>query len=484
MKRFIKNIVFLLLAAVFVFATSKDSVQKQLEDFNAFNQTLSQKEGRIDLHVPQETINSRLSQLKKQLQSEKSLLEQFKLFSATLSTIQCGHTQIYPNKAVLREWLAERNSLPIDYYLEGRRLIVSKTDPSDYKNVGVKFNRIIKPGAEILTIDHLSVEEMMDDIGQYISSDEDLEEFKYFQASQLFEFFRHMTNPFDKESVHVQYVYGADTNELYLPVGTAPVYTMNYRLLDYAREDKKNSAEFGDFKIIKSKYGYFRFKSFRLSYGKNYDEFLESSFKKMKSRKIDKLVVDLRGNMGGVMQYAFMRYMVGGDVELGRYVVEKPKTFKDSKYIKKFHVDYIKHRRMSKKQRTLKRRGQFHDGLIKTEKIDDDFVFDGQVVVITDEGTFSSAAMLACHLKTLKNAKIVGRTAGGSFYAGNAGTLEVKLPQSGFMLYVNPNTFYSQLPLSDDPKAIKVPDLELNPTHMKESKLDAYYFKNATELFQ
>lgn len=464
-------------------------MDEQLVDFDVFNSTILQKEGRIDLHIPESTFQFELQQLGGALQSKKSLLEQYKLFSSTLAKIGCGHTQIYPNKNVLREWLAERKSLPFDYYLIGKKLFVSKTDPLDASDINAgkssyERKKKIDSNSEIISIDELSVEQMMVKMGDYISSDEGLIEFKYHQAAQLFEFYRHLAFPLDKDSIAVRYVDQSDTLLQYFQLGGAPVHTMNNRIYAASAIYREEDASIGKFKIIKSEYGYFRFKSFVANYGKEYDQFLHESFTKLKKSKVKKLVIDLRGNTGGVMQYNFMKYILGSDVELGRYVVEKPRTKKDSKFIKKRKVDYVKHKRMSKKQRRLVRSGRFNNGIVKTGYVDTSLVFDGQIVVITDEGTFSSAAMLTCHLKSLANAKIVGRTPGGSFYKGNAGTLEVELPKSGFTFYVNPNTFYSHLSVDGDPRKIKTPDVELNPGFMSSKEFDAYYFKAATELFK
>jgi hypothetical protein len=126
--------------------------------------------------------------------------------------------------------------------------------------------------------------------------------------------------------------------------------------------------------------------------------------------------------------------------------------------------------------------GSFNEGIQETEYVDTNLIYKGEIVVITDEGTFSSAAILACHIKTMSNAKIIGRAAGGSFYAGNAGTLLVKLPQSGFLIAINPNTFYSHLDRTDDPSAIKQPDLFLSPLILESSDQDQFYFKQAISL--
>jgi C-terminal processing protease CtpA/Prc len=138
---------------------------------------------------------------------------------------------------------------------------------------------------------------------------------------------------------------------------------------------------------------------------------------------------------------------------------------------------------MSFQQKRRMEQGSFNEGIQETEYVDTNLIYKGEIVVITDEGTFSSAAILACHLKTMSKAKIIGRAAGGSFYAGNAGTLLVKLPQSGFLIAINPNTFYSHLDRTDDPSAIKQPDLFLSPLILKSSDRDQFYFKQAISLF-
>ena len=299
----------------------------------------------------------------------------------------------------------------------------------------------------------------------------------------MFDFYRHLGSPFTKDSIHISYVFESDTNEIYMQPGVAPVRTMNQRLRRGAYLFKQNEENMGEFKIVQQ-CGYFRFYSFKSSYGKKFDLFLEQSFEKIKSKKVKKLIIDLRGNTGGAMQYSFMRYIVGEDVSLGRYVVEKPKMGVENRHINKLSPDYFKHKRASKMQKRLQRKEVFDNGTIKTKPVQERLIFDGEIVVITDEGTFSSAAILACHLKTLANAKIIGRTAGGSFYIGNAGTLILELPKSKLKMFVNPNTFYSHLELAEDPFIIKQPDLVLNPLILDKKKRDAYYFKQAKNTFK
>jgi C-terminal processing protease CtpA/Prc len=220
--------------------------------------------------------------------------------------------------------------------------------------------------------------------------------------------------------------------------------------------------EFGSFSIEKNKYGYFRFESFQFSIGLNYDEFLKKSFASMKKKKIDQLIIDLRGNTGGIIQVEFLRYLLPEGTKIGSYEFEKQSTkselrkmgFKTHSWSTKVYLKNLKALKRADKL-NMAPNGPLKVGQNYPEK------FKGQIVVITDEGTFSAASILACQLKTLAKAKIVGTRAGGSFYAGNAGSLELVLRKSKLTIQLNPNFFSTQLyPAATIDSDIKNPDLE------------------------
>lgn len=481
--------IFLLVPTLSIAQSKRGSVKKQLKDFEVFEKVLTTKEGRLDLHQSADTMYHYLSELESSLSEGKDLLEQYRLYSRTLSKLGCGHTQIHPTKDLFREWLSSRKSVPFDLIIQGKRLYTNKIFADDYEIVNMqgannKRVRNIKGNYEVLSMNDKTIVQMMEEIAPYLSSDEGEIDFKYHQASELFEFYRHLSDPYDLDSVSVIYVKGRDTISSYFQLGAAPVHTINDRLDKSAKEDAKKQKEIGTFRIEKSKIGVFRFRSFTACNGKEYNAFLEKSFRKIQSKNLKKVVIDLRGNTGGIMQYDLMRYFVGEDVELGRYVVEKPKKFFETTHLKKRNVDYRRHKWMSRVQRLQKWMNVFDDGIVRTNPVDDDLVFDGEIVVITDESTFSSASILACHLKTLRDAKLVGRPAGGSFYKGNAGTLVAVLPHSKFRLLVNPNTFYSHLPDSASPADIKTPDLLIEPDYLVPRKIDKFYLKAALEAFE
>lgn len=477
-------------AAIFLLSASKPigPIERQQQDVKVFKEVLLAKEGTLDLHTDIKVLNRSLSRLENDMMNEKSLLEQYKLYSRLLSLINCGHTQIHPNKATLKEWLSKRKSLPIDYYLVGKRLVVNRLlkedDPYIIDGRSKRARtRIIPTSSEILSIDNKTVPELMEGISQYLSSDEGGVDFKYYQSSYAFDFYRHLAFPFTKDSILVTYVYKNDTTDIYLETGAAPVNTMNKRIAATVGAFNASQKDQGKFRILNSKYGYFRFTSFQSSSGKSYEKFLEQSFKVLDQRNIKKLIIDLRGNTGGAMQYSLMRYFVGEDKLLGRYIVEKPKHGFENKYLKKFSIGYMQHKRLSAQQRREIRRDKFDNGRVYTEEVDKDLIYKGDIIVITDEGTFSSAAMLACHLKTMCGAKILGATPGGSFYSGNAGSIQLSLPNSELHVFINPNTFYSHLEPPMDPMKIKQPDISINELIIEEHRRDKFFKSEAMDAF-
>ncbi|MFK7783598.1 MAG: S41 family peptidase [Crocinitomicaceae bacterium] len=487
MRRFL--LLFLFLLPIPFVSKSQSSVNKQIKDYEVFEKILTTKEGRLDLHQSSDTMYLYLSKLRSNLSQERELIDQFKNFSKTISKLGCGHTQVHPNQKLLQAWIHEENSLPIDFIMQGKRLYTSRLQSDDYKLVNMKGTNAkrvknIKGNYEVLSLNHKSADDMMKEIAPYLSSDENGIAFKYHQVGQLFSFYRHLSDPYDQDSVEITYVKNSDTISTYLALGVAPINSINHRLQKSAAEDATVQKEIGTFSVENSNVGVFRFRSFTACTGHEYNEFLERSFRKIKSRDIKKVVIDLRGNTGGIMQYTFVSYFVENDTNLGKYIVGKPKKGIETRHIKKRNNEYRRHKWMSRVQRFRIWTNSFEEGVVRSEPIDDDLVYDGEVIVITDEATFSSAAILACHLKTMANAKIAGRPAGGSFYRGNAGTIIAILPNSKFRLLINPNTFYSQLEAEEDPFKIKQPDLLLEPGYIAPRKMDDYYIDAAIESFQ
>jgi len=444
-------------------------LKHQRLDFERFKTAFYQLEAKPFLHISSQEVESNFNKLQDALRKPLTPLEQFKCYSVFLSALQCGHTSMLPNGAVFKEWSSKKQCLPFDVVMINKRLFIApvhKNDiPKKAKNTPAekqkpkKKKEELNSGTEIVSIDKKSIQSWVTAISPYISSDENGEDFKYYKSGQLFDFYRYLAIPSNKDSVEIRYMYKKDTLTQYVKLGYPLFHTLKERL--DPEKKRKKTENFGTFSIEKNKYGYFRFETFKDSEGKKYDEFLKKSFETMQRQKISQLIIDVRGNTGGYIQGELLRYLIPGQTEIGKYRFEKQAKRRTMRKlgVKMFEESTRTYLKNIRKHKKIIKKSPNYDGSMSVQP-NRAARFKGKIIVITDEGTFSAAAMLACHLKTLSDAIIIGQTSGGTFYAGNAGTLPLKLKKSGFEIMLNPNAFSSQIQDSEDPDPnIKVPDV-------------------------
>lgn len=457
------------------FPQASNVLKHQRLDFEQFEKALFELQAKPMLHINKEELTRCLKAAKDTLRNPLSPIEQFRVYSILIAKLQDGHTIIQPSKAAIKEWGKEKQCLPFDVVFINKKLYVSPMHPKDVEEIEaysrngnkkvqkkpVKQNKkSLNPGMEIYKIDSLTVEQWMKHIGKYLSSDENGIDFKYYQAGLFFDFYRYVALPSKKDSVQITYIAKKDTISAYVK----HIYPLRHTLNTRLNPAKPSSPEekFGHFSIEKNKYGYFKFTSFLYARGDEYNEFLKKSFESLNKKKIKYLVVDLRGNTGGAMQVEFLKYILDEGTDLGQYdivrQVKRKQLRKNGVLMRQSPTKrYLQNKRLVRLSSAFKNE---ITGELKIEKAYTSLLFKGKIVVLTDEGTFSAASILAAHLKTLANAKIVGQPAGGSFYGGNAGTLPVKLKKSKFVINFNPNFFASNLFGEEINPTIKNPDLE------------------------
>ncbi|MEL6866575.1 MAG: S41 family peptidase [Bacteroidota bacterium] len=159
--------------------------------------------------------------------------------------------------------------------------------------------------------------------------------------------------------------------------------------------------------------------------------FYKRSFKKMTAHPDYPLIIDLRDNLGGSIDEAekLLSYIMDEPV---RYTLEKKKNaiFKYSTLLGKFYLfaDFLNRRVFNLRGRYRNEKGI----VLKSKKRDKKrHNFDGQVYVITNGFSASSASFAASFLKHKAQAIVIGQESGGGA-AGNNGLLypSIRLPRS------------------------------------------------------
>lgn len=459
-----------LLCCIYSMHAQVDSklINNQLKDFHVFKTCLYEMEAKPFRHISEDSLTYYLTEFENQLKSaplsHKSL---FMGYARIVAKIQSGHTSIDPSKHVIEEWVKEQNSFPLDVVLFGKKLYLQEDyalRPSEemLKLSASKRKKYIVPvHTEIVSIDGKTIEEWIEAISPYVPSDEDFLDFRYFIIKDAFELYRSFAVNEKKDSITFQYLKKRDTASLTIKADYPPVLQISSRFDQLEEQYKQQEKSFGQFEVLNNDLAYFKFHSFLHCSGKKYSAFLKNSFATIHQKNIPTIVVDVRGNLGGVIQLEFLRFVKiqEGKKQIGGYNVEKRQKPTYKKYIVK-NKAYKRNKQLLKKVKKMEKRHGFK-GLVSVEDLDQEPVlFDGKIIVLTDEGSFSASSLLAAHLKDLCHAKIVGVPAGGSFYEGVSGTNSVRLPNSKLVIDFNPNYYFSSLKNKTLDQSIKNPDIE------------------------
>jgi len=467
---------FLFSLFILLSTTSGAQISGQVKDFEIFRKGLFSVESKLDRHISLDSINSFLAFMKTSL-SEKELspVEQYKLYARCINLIQSGHTQVIPTKPVLKYYVRQAKALPFDMVIVNKHLYLKAYPKNSDLPEPLKREDKIPVGSEITAIDGKSLSDWMKLIGEFIGSDENEPVFEYTIAAQAFDFFRFIATTEQKSQLKIDYIVKNDTLSKTVQLGFPPVKVLFERLKKLSEQQEEDRESIGTFKQIGSDAGYFRFTSFANCTGKDYSEFLQKSFKKIRSKKLQTVVIDVRGNGGGIIQTELLSYFMAEPQVAGNYQIVRRPKWKERRHLEKLSQEFRRHRKNVRIYKKIERRNPDFKGDVMTYRIDNNLLFKGKVIVLTDEGSFSASSLLASQLKELRGAQIMGSRAGGTYYAFNAGTLKLELPHSKIQVILNPNTGVSTLSGKPIDPNVKNVDVEIVPEYSPKASV---YKKN------
>lgn len=153
-------------------------------------------------------------------------------------------------------------------------------------------------------------------------------------------------------------------------------------------------------------------------FGFKYRRRLKNDFKKIKDLKIDKLIIDLRGDGGGRIGNAdyLMTFLAKEKFNLTSKVLIKKKAFK----VMPFPLNIIFRRVLFKKQDSVFYT-QSKIGKLKPQK---KYHYDGETVLLLNSGSYSATTLFASVVKDKGLAKVIGDAPGGANQITFAGFFE------------------------------------------------------------
>ena len=341
------------------------------------------------------------------------------VLSYVLAKINCGHTTC-------------RYSDEYNRYLEVARL---KTFPLSVKiwqdtmvvtaNL-IRKDTVLKRGTPILSINGRTQQEIVDSLSKFISSDGYNDVAKFQQLSNRGTFagwYRNVYGLTDKFTIEYLDSNGAKQTTL-LPVFDPAKDTNAFRIaqpIKFSKKELKNQRKFitRNLQVDTSlNTAYMTLSSF--SRGNSLPSFFKQSFKLLKKRNIEHLVIDVRGNGGGDASLSTLlsRYLMDNSFQLADSLYATRRSSKYGKHIDKqflywFAMQFVTHK---------KKDGKYHFGYFERHdfKPKKKYHYDGKTYILAGGNSFSATALFAATVKGQKNVLLVGEETGGAAYGNTA----------------------------------------------------------------
>lgn len=376
--------------------------------------------------------------LEAELSRDLTLRQAYAAISVFLSKVRCGHT--YANffnqpDAVADALFKGQDKMPFYFRWLGRRMVVTRNFSDDAR---------LTPGTEVLAINDVPAEKILERLLTVARADgsNDAKRINYLEVLgesdyEAFDVYYPMFFPVERGRFELK-VKG--------PFTRAP-QTLSVRALSYeerlapvkaAVENRRNgSGQVWDYKFLNTRTAYLRMPTWALFNSKwDWKQFLNDFFDRLAREKTPNLVIDLRGNEGGLSV---------GDVILSRLIKRDLRLDGFKRLVRYQRVPEDLKPYLSTWDKSFFDWGasavEPADGFYRLTKYDDDksgnFIkasdrpFMGRTFVIIDASNSSATFEFAQALQRNKLATLVGQPTGGNQRGINGGAFFfLRLPNS------------------------------------------------------
>lgn len=376
--------------------------------------------GRFRYATPEE-IDEAFGQALDFVSEERSILEYYRRVSELLSQLRCGHTRARLSNRDMVAILGRRGALPVEVCLRGERAWITRSLHESAK---------LEPGVELLAVDGITIAVIRRRAFSRLSGDGLIETGKERALEAGFAaLFPILVAPADAASGDYR---------LRLAGTSKPVEVAGLSPADYAR--LRSSRPGGPLVQLETvageELGILTVRGFGDPGGgeKSFPELLEESFVRLENEGIAKLIIDLRGNGGGDDTYGAL---------LVSYLTPEP-----FRYFERIEVTPGYEGYGDVIEKDGRRLVTTHPGL-QVQQVAE-HAFEGEVILLTDGRTFSTAADVAtvAHFNGL--AILIGEETGGGYDGNTSGVSEqLSLPGSGLRVNV-PCWMYTTANLGHD----------------------------------
>jgi len=407
----------------------KYSKNQLVEDYITTKNILEAKHPSLYWYTSKDSMDEYFTFYKNQIVDSMSSTEfAWNILSPLINKIHCGHTSIGMNKKYLHEIKNKKfSSFPLHLKVWNDTMAVTANlNPHD---------SLMKRGTIIKSINGISASEMINHMLTYFTLDGYSYNVNLVKISSNFPSIHRNVYGLSK-SYKINYINNFGNIDstilpMYDPAADTTLKSKNNKIF-IIKKLKKNPVNSFHIDSL-GRIGIMSINSFSDGWMRFY---LRKTFKTLRQKNIQNLIIDVRLNGGGNVKYSTLltKYISRHPFKIADSVYTNSKTLNPySRYFKKSFITNIGLLILGRKNTDGKyhlNRFEHHTYLLKSKNH-----FDGKVIVLVSGPTFSASCLFANVVKNQQGITLLGEETGGGAY-GNNGILipEAILPNTKLVL--------------------------------------------------
>lgn len=415
---------------------TKDEI---IEDVKILKKTLTEIHPNLLKYVDNENLESNFTILEQEMLAEPTIPGSYKAVSKFLAVLKCSHTFTNPwnqNSKTKEAIFFQADKLPFTFTRLNKQIFIDKN---------ASQNEELKKGMEVLSINGTPVEEILNALSKYITSDGNKEDKKLQRLTlageskfELFDIFFPLEYG-TKSTFDLELKDWSSEKVISTSVKAISKTKRNRMIEDRYAGFKNNISDGWKFKIVEDKTGLLQINSFAVFSEESFDwkNFLDKGFVELNKKQCKNLIIDIRGNEGGendVVEYLLERIIKTP------VTIPSPEVFTAYQTLPEDLKPFVstwsklpynwgsKVKKVGPKKYKVK---SLYTGGSKTYKPKKNG-FTGQTFLMTDATNSSATHIMATYIKRFELATIVGQETGGNQRGLNGGYLFfLTLPNTG-----------------------------------------------------